>query len=141
MKKDEAPPLTEADVVDLIRKFLPGASAIEDEPKDEPDFIGIGRNGITYVFHAKPLGKELPEEMDFAENLRGVIRESGISQCQLAKRAGVPQPAISNFMSGRDIKLETFNRMAAVMGFELKHKRSKMPKTKPAGTRAAKPND
>ena len=141
-KKDDKP-LTEADVLDLLRQFLPDAEPyVKQQHSGGADSIGVGRNGVTYVFHAKSLEleEELPEDMDFAIELREAIRKSGISQCQLAKRAGVPQPAISNFMSGKDIKLQTFNRMALIMGFELKHFRSRMPKTMAAGTRAAKPN-
>lgn len=102
----------------------------------EADVVFVGRDGSTYIFNAKRT-----DEMDFAKSLRDAIVESGVSQYQLAKFTGVPQTAISSFLRGSDIRLQTFNRLAAVMGFELKHRRSKMPKKRAAGTRAAKPND
>lgn len=125
MAKKRQKSMSEDELAELIGQY-----SLHQPAEDQPDLIGIGRNGITYIFQVKPLGEELPEDMDFAEQLREIIRESGVSQLQLAKQAGVPQPAISNFMSGRDIKLQTYNRLALIMGVETTHKRRQMPKTK-----------
>ncbi|MAT68922.1 MAG: hypothetical protein CMJ58_05305 [Planctomycetaceae bacterium] len=98
----------------------------------EPDLVVTGRDGSQYIFvwAKQAAGESDAGEVDFADQLRAAIEKSGVSQYQLAKVADVPQTAISKFLRGNDIRLSTFNRLANVMGFELKHKPSKMPKTK-----------
>lgn len=59
------------------------------------------------------------EGLGFADELRDAIRDSGVSQYQLAKASGVPQGAISVFMHGGDLMLSTFNCLACAMGLEL----------------------
>jgi hypothetical protein len=95
-----------------------------------PDSVFKGRDGSVYVFHGKLPG-EVPEDADFAEKLRDAIRDNKISQYQLAKAADVPQGAISMFMNGGDLRLKTFNRLAYLMGFELRQVKSKTPKKRP----------
>jgi predicted transcriptional regulator len=52
--------------------------------------------------------------------LRREIRASGISACELARRTGVPQPTITRFLAGADMKLSTAERIAACLGLSLK---------------------
>lgn len=135
MSKKKPKEQVEEFVVGELAKHL----AVATPRPDGADIIGIGPNGITYTFKVKLDGdREIPDDMNFAEELREKIRQSGLSLLQLAKAASISQPSLHHFMKGtQDIRLQTFNRLAAVMGFELKHRASKMPKTKPA---AKKPN-
>ncbi|WP_442485812.1 helix-turn-helix domain-containing protein [Aeoliella sp. SH292] len=105
--------------------------ALKPENDARPDYELKARDGSTYLFQRK-MPSEVPEDMDFAQQLRQAIAESGISQYQLAKAAEVPQGAISMFMNGGDLRLKTFNRLAYFMGFELRQLKSKAPKKKPA---------
>lgn len=57
------------------------------------------------------------------EQLREAIRESGISQYALAKETEVPQSRISDFLSGRAIASDNFDRLAKAMGLELRRVR------------------
>lgn len=105
-----------------------------EKPEEKPDLVLRAQDGSTYLIQVKETKNgEVPEAMDFAEMLRQAIRDSQISQYQLAKTAGVPQPAISVFMNGGDLRLKTFNRLAYFMGFELRQLKSKAPKKKPKG--------
>lgn len=51
-------------------------------------------------------------------NLRSFRERAGLSQAELARRAGVPQPAISRLEAGRTptVRLEHLARLAAVLG-------------------------
>jgi plasmid maintenance system antidote protein VapI len=61
-----------------------------------------------------------------ADSLRLAIRESGQSATALADKTGVPQPTITRFLAGADMKLETAGRIAKHLGLELKtRKRAK----------------
>lgn len=51
--------------------------------------------------------------------LRDKIRASGLTGMELAKLTGVPQPRISVFMSGKDIRLSTAQRIADHFGLVL----------------------
>lgn len=108
-----------------MAKLDPKITADDWDSTVDADVVLIGRDGSIYTFNAKET-----DAMDCGKSLRDAIIESGVSQYQLAKVTGVPQAAISNFLNGKDIRLQTFDRLAGIMGFELKHKRSKMPKTK-----------
>ena len=98
------------------------------------------RDGSVLVCQMKAgtLTEELPPEMDFGELLRKAIQECGITQYRLARVAGVPQGAISVFLSGGDIQLKTFNRLAACMGFEIKQDKRKAPKIQKADKAVSK---
>lgn len=62
-----------------------------------------------------------------ADSLRDAIRKSGISATALAEETGVPQPTITRFLAGADMKLETAGRLAAYLGMELKPKKRPKP--------------
>lgn len=60
---------------------------------------------------------------ELADTLRAAIRKSGMSANALADETGVPQPTITRFLAGADMKLETASKIAAYLGLELKPKR------------------
>lgn len=57
-----------------------------------------------------------------ADALRDAIRKSGMSANALAEETGVPQPTITRFLAGADMKLETAGKLAAYLGLALKEK-------------------
>lgn len=59
--------------------------------------------------------------MTGAQVVREARRRAGISQQELAKRAGVHQPAIARWESGRaDPSMSTVERLVAACGLELR---------------------
>ncbi len=58
----------------------------------------------------------------FSDVLRSAIRDSGLTGTALAKKTGVPQPRICEFMQGRDIRLKTAEKLARFLRLELKPK-------------------
>jgi hypothetical protein len=103
--------------------------------KNQPDVTAKGRDGSVYVFEVKARLENWQADMDFAQKLRDAIKESGVSQYQLAKASEVPQGAISVFLNGGDLRLSTFNRLAYYMGLELRQNQAKAPKKiKPKAT-------
>lgn len=69
------------------------------------------------------------EAMDFCGQLRDTIRAAGLTQYYLAKLTGIPQSAISQFMNGRDLRVETFQKLCHVVGLELNQNPDKAPRT------------
>jgi len=67
------------------------------------------------------------DRMDFAQTLRDAIAESGLTQYQLSKVTGIAQSALSKFLSGGEIRLDTFSSLANLLGFELRQ----LPERKP----------
>jgi plasmid maintenance system antidote protein VapI len=57
--------------------------------------------------------------MPLDEQLRDKIRDSGKSVNQLAAECGVPQPVLTRFLNGKDIRLETANKLAAYFSLKL----------------------
>lgn len=55
-----------------------------------------------------------------ADVLRDAIRKCGESANALADKTGVPQPTITRFLAGADMKLETAGKLAAYLGLKLK---------------------
>lgn len=56
-----------------------------------------------------------------SEVVRRAIEESGVSRYELAKRSGVSQSVLSRFVAGdRSINLETLDRLAEVLGIEIR---------------------
>ena len=52
--------------------------------------------------------------------LKQAIRDSGQTEYQIAKQAGVSQIVISRFISGqRDIRMATADKLAGVLGLKL----------------------
>jgi predicted transcriptional regulator len=52
--------------------------------------------------------------------LRRAIANCGHSANELAKRTGIPQPTITRFLAGADMKLSTATKIAAYLGLTLK---------------------
>jgi predicted XRE-type DNA-binding protein len=63
----------------------------------------------------------MPKEL--ADELREAIRRSGLSQNELAKLSGVPQPRVNVFMNGGDMKLRSAGKIAKLLGLTLKPRR------------------
>ncbi len=55
-----------------------------------------------------------------AELLRSKIRESGLTLTRLSELTGVPQPRLTVFMQGHDIRLATGQKLADYFGLVLK---------------------
>ena|SRR3990167_1761865 len=71
---------------------------------------------LTYAFR-------MDETM--SDILRNAIRNCGLSANELAKRTGVPQPTITRFLAGKDLRLSRAQKIAAFLGLRLvKSKRS-----------------
>lgn len=64
----------------------------------------------------------MPKQL--ADTLRNAIRNSGLSANKLADETGVPQPTITRFLAGADMKLATAEKIAARLGLELRPKRT-----------------
>jgi predicted transcriptional regulator len=58
-----------------------------------------------------------------ANRLRKAINESGLSAHALAKATGVPQPTITRFLNGADMRLSNADNIASFLGLELRGKR------------------
>ncbi|MFT5093479.1 MAG: helix-turn-helix domain-containing protein [Planctomycetales bacterium] len=67
-------------------------------------------------------------KMDFAQTLRDTIRDAGLSQYRLSRESGVAQSALSTFMSGKDLRVETFQRLCHVVGLELAQNPDRAPR-------------
>jgi len=52
--------------------------------------------------------------------LRRAIAGCGLSANQLAQKCGVPQPTITRFLAGADMKLSTAAKLADYLGLSLK---------------------
>jgi hypothetical protein len=73
--------------------------------------------------------------MSLTEQLRQAIDESGLSLYVVAKATGAPYAAIHGFAkSGRNIKLETADKLAELFGMKLTA--PKQPKIQTAGRKA-----
>jgi plasmid maintenance system antidote protein VapI len=55
--------------------------------------------------------------------LRNAILKSGQSANAIAKATGVPQPTITRFLAGRDIRISKAEKIAKHLGLELRPKR------------------
>lgn len=72
--------------------------------------------------------------MNIVEQLKEAIRTCGLSQAELARRSGVPQPNISKFLLGKkDFALESAALICDALGLSLTHdgKKSKPMGSKP----------
>jgi len=49
------------------------------------------------------------------ELVRQSIRQSGLTQMELARRSGVPQPRISTFLKGQDAYGQTLDKLIAAL--------------------------
>lgn len=57
---------------------------------------------------------------ELADTLRQAIRDSGQSANELAETTGVPQPTITRFLAGSDMRLSTAQKIAEYLGLELR---------------------
>lgn len=57
--------------------------------------------------------------MAISDLLRQAIRDSGVSANALAKACDVPQPTISTFLLGKDIRMKSADKLAAYFGLTL----------------------
>lgn len=58
--------------------------------------------------------------MSITDQIRDAIRESGLTQAQIAAASGVSQRAISDLLRGRDVKTTSLDRLAIALGAELR---------------------
>ncbi len=66
------------------------------------------------------------QSTDIIEQLKAAINGSGKSRYALSCASGVPQSALSRFMSGeRGLSLESAAKLADALGLELRPKRSR----------------
>lgn len=70
--------------------------------------------------------------MTNSEILRRAIERSGLPVAVIAAEAGLPQPTLSRFVNGKDLRLATADKLAAYFGLELQP-RADAAKKKPAG--------
>jgi predicted transcriptional regulator len=75
--------------------------------------IGILKKEIKVI----GMGKKM------ADALRVAIGKSGMPVNEIARKTGVPQPTISRFMAGADMRLSRAEIIAHFLGLELKGKR------------------
>jgi len=54
-----------------------------------------------------------------ANNCGDAIENAGISANQIAREYGVPQPTITRFVNGADMKASTIDKLAAYFGLKL----------------------
>ncbi len=52
--------------------------------------------------------------------LRRAISDSGISASELARKTGIPQPTITRFLAGADMRMSKAAAIAAYLGLSLK---------------------
>lgn len=58
-----------------------------------------------------------------ASTLRDGITKSGQSANEIARATGVPQPTITRFLSGADMRLSRAQKIADYLGLELRPKK------------------
>jgi ribosome-binding protein aMBF1 (putative translation factor) len=80
------------------------------------------RNGTVIEF------RSTEDAMDYGQTLRNAIKESGLSQYHLSKVTGIAQSALSKFFAGGEINLLTFQKLANLMGFEIRQNPDKSPR-------------
>jgi transcriptional regulator with XRE-family HTH domain len=62
---------------------------------------------------------------DVCEQLREAVARSGKTLYRIAKDAGVSQPVLARFVRReRDVRAETFAKLAAALGLELRPKKT-----------------
>jgi len=52
--------------------------------------------------------------------LRRAIRNCGVSASELERQTGVPQPTITRFLAGADMRISKAAKIAAYLGLSLK---------------------
>ena len=56
------------------------------------------------------------KNLTFTQTLRDAINGFEMGHNELSRRSHVPQPMITRFANGKDIRLATADRLAAVLG-------------------------
>jgi hypothetical protein len=79
-------------------------------------------NTLAYTF-LRIASYTWPMPKPLADTLRAAIRNSGQSANAIARETGVPQPTITRFLAGADMKLATAEIIASYLGLELRAKK------------------
>lgn len=53
--------------------------------------------------------------MTIGERLQAILKEQGVSQSEVARRAGLTRQAVSNICNGNEPSLDTVRRIAAAL--------------------------
>ena len=69
--------------------------------------------------------------MNIATRLRDAIRSSDQSLSAIGRESGVPQPMLTVFMQGADMRVKTADKLAAYFGLELTSTNGRAKKKKP----------
>jgi|GEM_PF-840836 len=76
--------------------------------------------------------------MKISDVLRKAIREAGVSAYAVAQGSGIPQPTITRFLNGAEMKSSTIDKLAEFLGLELVSS-DQLASQKPAKTELKKP--
>ena len=57
--------------------------------------------------------------MTFADQLRAAVQKSEDSLASIGRQSGIPQPMLTKFMQGGDIRLATAEKLARHFGLDL----------------------
>lgn len=64
-------------------------------------------------------GKRMITNLQIQRNIASAIKQSGLTQTEIAKRLNVKQPTIGQYLSGRAMpSLETFANLCVVLDLE-----------------------
>ncbi len=63
-------------------------------------------------------------QMTVSDRLKDAIRGCGKSAAKLAEETGVPQPTITRFLAGADLRISNADKLAAALGLELTKRHS-----------------
>lgn len=97
----------------LERAFRAGPLTKEEASRDTQI-----RQAVMAEF--PPIPRHGREPGRLSQSLLAALRASGKSPRQLAEEAGVPEAAVSRFLSGdRDIHMATADRLAEVLGLTI----------------------
>ena len=66
------------------------------------------------------MAKKATRHKTITDQLREAIRESGLTHYRLGKDSGVDIAAIDRFVAGREPKGGTIDRLARILGLELR---------------------
>lgn len=59
--------------------------------------------------------------MGWADTIREAVRASGMTHYRIAKSCGLSVQSVDQFMSGADARLSTAEKIASVVGVELRN--------------------
>ncbi|MFZ2490739.1 MAG: helix-turn-helix transcriptional regulator [Thermoanaerobaculia bacterium] len=71
------------------------------------------------------------QRLALAEQLRAAIEASELSRYEIAKRTGLSQAALSRFMAGASLYVETLEKIAGALGIEVTLSKPKAAARKP----------